>query len=35
MLFTVTLMSMAVIVYATAGTLGRGGRRGTMLDMYR
>ncbi len=28
MLFTVTLMSFAVIVYATAGSLGRSGRRG-------
>ena len=35
MLFTVTLMSLAVIFYATAGALGRGGRRGSMLDMYR
>jgi ABC-type spermidine/putrescine transport system permease subunit II len=35
MLFTVTIMSMAVIFYATAGSLGRAGRRGSMLDMYR
>ena len=35
MLFTVSLMSMAVLVYATAGSLGRSGRRGTMLDIYR
>ena len=26
MLFTVTLMSVAVIIYATAGSLGRSGR---------
>jgi len=32
MLFTVTLMSMAVLIYATAGSLGR---RGNMLDIYR
>ena len=37
MLFTVTLMSFAVIIYATAGALGRSGRGGggSMLDMYR
>jgi ABC-type spermidine/putrescine transport system permease subunit II len=35
MLFTVTLMSVAVVVYATAGARSRSGRRGTMLDMYR
>ena len=35
MLFTVTLMSIAVIIYATAGSLGRAGRRGNMLDIYR
>ena len=28
MLFTVTIMSLAVIIYATAGSLGRSGRRG-------
>jgi ABC-type spermidine/putrescine transport system permease subunit II len=36
MLFTVSLMSFAVIIYATAGSLGRSGRKGnSMLDMYR
>ena len=35
MLFTVTLMSVAVLIYATAGSLGRSGRKGNMLDMYR
>jgi ABC-type spermidine/putrescine transport system permease subunit II len=35
MLFTVTLMSVAVAIYATAGSLGRSGRRGNMLDIYR
>ena len=35
MLFTVTLMSLAVLTYATAGSLGRSGRRGNMLDIYR
>jgi ABC-type spermidine/putrescine transport system permease subunit II len=37
MLFTVTIMSLAVVVYATAGAVGRSGRRGggSMLDMYR
>src|SRR6185437_9085883 len=35
MLFTVTLMSIAVLIYATAGSLGRSGRRGNMLDIYR
>ena len=33
--FTVTLMSFAVLAYATAGSLGRSGRRGNMLDIYR
>jgi spermidine/putrescine transport system permease protein len=35
MLFTVTLMSVAVVFYTTAGALGRSGRRGSLLDMYR
>jgi ABC-type spermidine/putrescine transport system permease subunit II len=35
MLFTVSLMTVAVLFYATAGSLGRSGRRGTMLDVYR
>jgi ABC-type spermidine/putrescine transport system permease subunit II len=38
MLFTVAVMSFAVISYATAGALGRSSRRGgggSMLDMYR
>jgi len=35
MLFTVTIMSLAVVFYATAGALGRSGRRGSMLDIYR
>ena len=37
MLFTVTLMTFAVLFYATAGAVGRSGRRGggSMLDMYR
>jgi ABC-type spermidine/putrescine transport system permease subunit II len=35
MLFTITVMSLAVAFYATAGSLGRSGRRGSMLDLYR
>jgi len=35
MLYTVSIMTMAVLFYATAGSLGRSGRRGTVLDVYR
>ena len=35
MLFTVTLMSLAVATFATAGAVGRSNRRGGLIDMYR